>query len=95
MIMSGSSNRVIRLYRAFLRAARRFESENLASYVARRAREQFRANAGVSTAEVPQLILRGEEQLKMVERQAIISSLFSGGVGPNVVKEIMGLKAQR
>mmetsp|Transcript_20292 Transcript_20292/g.32725 ORF Transcript_20292/g.32725 Transcript_20292/m.32725 type:complete len:111 (-) Transcript_20292:709-1041(-) len=64
------------LFRRFLRAAHNFGDYNLREYTKRRAKEEFRANASATSAEVPKLVARAAGDLEVVERQAAISKLF-------------------
>ena len=90
-----SQQRALVLYRNFFRAARQFQDFNLSSYVRRRVRENFHKHRHASAAEVPALLTEGEKELAVVQRQAVLSSVFSEGVSPNVVEDLSRLEKQR
>ncbi|CAD7927632.1 unnamed protein product [Amoebophrya sp. A120] len=60
------------LYRSILRAAHKFQDYNFRSYFLRRAREDWRRNVDYN----PTFIAGQREHLAVLQRQAIVSSLF-------------------
>ena len=81
-------SRALQLYRSFFRESRNFADYNLRSYIVRRVREDFRSSANAPSERVEELLARGEEELTVVRRQAMVSSIFSGGVRENVVTSL-------
>lgn len=70
---------VIHLYRSMLRNAGRFSSYNFRDYAHRRVRDAFRANAAESDqAKIADLVRTAEYELKMLERQSLVNSMYSG-----------------
>ena len=80
--------RALQLYRSFFREARNFGDYNLKSYIHRRVRDDFRGSANAPTERVEELLARGQEELAVVRRQALVSSIFSGDVRQNVVTSL-------
>jgi len=66
------------LYRRLLKAGNKFSSYNFREYAKRRIREEFRNKHYVSSKEqIEDLLKFGQEQLKMLERQSIINSIYA------------------
>ena len=77
--MSGLSRTlVLHLYRSLLKHAKKLQDYNFRSYAIRRTRQGFREAKRVSPEEAERLYQSGLKQLEVVNRQAIISSLFPG-----------------
>ena len=77
--MSGLSRvLVLHLYRNMLKHARKLQDYNFRSYAIRRTRQGFRESKSVAPEEAERLYQSGLKQLEVVNRQAIISSLFPG-----------------
>lgn len=71
---------VISLYRQFLRNGNKFGAYNFRDYAIRRARDGFRTHMNETNPEkINQCIAKAEQDLKVVQRQASISSMFSTG----------------
>ncbi|RUO96760.1 hypothetical protein BC936DRAFT_141489 [Jimgerdemannia flammicorona] len=70
---------VLHLYRTMLRNAGRFSSYNFRDYAARRTRDGFRAHAGETNPErVAELVCKAEKDLKVLERQSFVNSMYAG-----------------
>ena len=76
------------MYRSFLRESRHFGDYNLRSYILRRVRDDFRGSANAPSEQVEGLLARGQAELEVVRRQAMVSSIFSGNVRENVVTSL-------
>ncbi len=71
------SQAALRLYREFLREARRFSNYNFREYIKRRVRFGFEQNRGVSDRTVLDNLLFGaHKDLELVRRQATISNMY-------------------
>ncbi|KAI9497278.1 hypothetical protein BDB00DRAFT_757125 [Zychaea mexicana] len=80
MATPASRTQVLSLYRDFIRYGNKLSSYNFRSYAVRRSRDAFRAHADESDAtKIASLINRGKQDLEVVKRQAIISTLYSSG----------------
>lgn len=73
-----SKGQVLSLYRNLLRASKLFHAYNYRMYVSRRARDGFRANAGIQDPlRISALFEAGSRDLEVARRQVIAS----GGEG--------------
>ncbi|KAI8144067.1 hypothetical protein BJV82DRAFT_513682 [Fennellomyces sp. T-0311] len=71
---------VLSLYRDFIRYGSKLSSYNFRAYAVRRSRDAFRAHADESDpTKIASLIDKAKQDLEVVKRQAIISSLYSSG----------------
>ncbi|KAF2353164.1 Complex 1 LYR protein [Trinorchestia longiramus] len=70
---------VLYLYKSLLKESKKLSSYNFREYALRRVRDAFRENASVTNADAKaQLIKSARENLEMLHRQAVISSLYNG-----------------
>mmetsp|Transcript_36335 Transcript_36335/g.102378 ORF Transcript_36335/g.102378 Transcript_36335/m.102378 type:complete len:95 (-) Transcript_36335:219-503(-) len=75
--MAVSRQTVLRLYKDLLRTSLQFHSYNFRNYAVRRVRERFRESAGVTEADTVEKLVRvGEQELKIVRRQALVNELY-------------------
>ncbi|KAI9249460.1 hypothetical protein BDA99DRAFT_523866 [Phascolomyces articulosus] len=80
MATPASRAQVLSLYRDFMRYGNKLAAYNFRSYAIRRSRDGFRAHANESDAtKIASLINKAKQDLEMVKRQAIISSLYTSG----------------
>jgi hypothetical protein len=69
---------VLQVYRDLLRGARRFKSYNFREYIKRRVREEFKkAKNETDPQKIQKLLQYAKEQNCVVQRQAIINSLYT------------------
>ena len=71
-----SKNQVIGLLRAFYRYANKMPNYNFREHTKRRAMYGFRSNQHIAEPQLSLEYQKGVEQLEVVRRQAIISSLY-------------------
>ncbi|KAJ1660549.1 hypothetical protein IWQ61_000550 [Dispira simplex] len=80
MAQGNPRTEVLSLFRSFLRASRCFESYNFREYVHRRARDAFKQHRNETDADTIQALIRkAQNELDVVERQALINSIYSHG----------------
>ncbi|KAF5839547.1 hypothetical protein DUNSADRAFT_520 [Dunaliella salina] len=72
-----AAQEVLHLYRMFLREGRKFNSYNIREYILRRARMGFHENKASPNAD--ELVQQAREDLKMVQRQSLVYSLYGRG----------------
>jgi LYR motif-containing protein 4 len=82
-----SRNQVLGLYASMLRAARKWHDYNFRSHALRRIKYGFRENINKGSDEVPELYERGQQQLNMLTRQAVLSQLYP--MEPSVLENII------
>ncbi|CAH0493358.1 hypothetical protein KXD40_008313 [Peronospora effusa] len=84
--MSSSSSSVLRLYRAMLGNAAKFDNYNFRSYAVRRVKEEFRKNKTLKPGSLEQekVLELARQQVDVLYRQMIVSKLY-----PPHVKSVM------
>ena len=71
-------SRALALYRNLIRAAKSYRADsNVRQYAIRRTQERFREAIDVSEEEAVRLVEEGERELGILQRQAVIASLYS------------------
>ncbi|XP_071959224.1 LYR motif-containing protein 4-like [Antedon mediterranea] len=69
---------VLTLYKHLLRESKKFSSYNYRTYAVRRIRSAFQENKDeADPVKIKQLLWKGNENLKMIKRQVVISELYS------------------
>jgi hypothetical protein len=77
VMQAASRAATLSLYRQLLKAGANFKNYNFREYTIRRTKEEFRKNKTESDpAALQQLLLKGRENLALVQRQSMISNLF-------------------
>ncbi|CEP15276.1 hypothetical protein [Parasitella parasitica] len=80
MATATSSQKVLSLYRDFIRHGSKFSSYNFRDYTLRRSRDAFRANMTETSPEkIGSFIAKAEQELAVVKRQAAISQMYTTG----------------
>ncbi|CAO0800436.1 unnamed protein product [Mucor circinelloides] len=80
MATQATSQKVLSLYRNFLRHGNKFSSYNFRDYTIRRSRDAFRANMTETSPEkIATFITKAEQELAVVKRQAAISQMYTTG----------------
>ncbi|KAI8584277.1 hypothetical protein K450DRAFT_219066 [Umbelopsis ramanniana AG] len=80
MANPATKTQVISLYRQFLRSGSKFGAYNFRDYAIRRARDGFRSHMNEADPEkISAFIKKAEQELKVVQRQSTISSMFNSG----------------
>lgn len=80
------SRQILSLYHALLANANKFHNYNFREFAKRRITREFRKNKVISDANlIEQKFLYGKEQLELVKRQVIISSLYPEA--PSVIEK--------
>lgn len=75
-----STQKVLSLYRNFIRHGNKFSSYNFRDYTIRRSRDAFRANMTETSPEkIAAFITKAEQELAVVKRQAAISQMYTTG----------------
>lgn len=80
MATPATKSHVISLYRQFLRSGNKFGAYNFRDYAIRRARDGFRSHMNETNPEkIAAFINKAEQDLKVVQRQSAISTMFNSG----------------
>lgn len=77
---AATSQKVLSLYRNFIRHGHKFSSYNFRDYTIRRSRDAFKAHMNESSPEkIAEFIKVAEQELQVVKRQAAISQMYTTG----------------
>ncbi|KAI8638414.1 hypothetical protein BD408DRAFT_351860 [Parasitella parasitica] len=80
MATAASSQKVLSLYRNFIRHGNKFSSYNFRDYTLRRSRDSFRSNMTETSPEkIATFVAKAEQELAVVKRQAAISQMYTTG----------------
>ncbi|KAI8981866.1 hypothetical protein BDF20DRAFT_817350 [Mycotypha africana] len=80
MSTPATSQKVLSLYRQFIRHGNKFATYNFREYTLRRSHDAFRANMKETSPEkISEFIAKAENDLAVVKRQSAISQMFSSG----------------
>jgi hypothetical protein len=77
---TATSQKVLSLYRNFIRYGNKYSSYNFREYTIRRSRDAFRQHMNETQPEkISQFIQKAEQELQVVKRQAAISQMYTTG----------------
>lgn len=75
--MSKSASQILSLYKRLIKESERFASLNIREYSKKRIRYEFRQNKQLDDQEkLKSLVQKAENNLKLIQRQALISQLY-------------------
>merc|ERR1711934_549228 len=72
------SGQVATLFRAYMRAARKFHDANVKDFLMRRGREEFRKHVGeTDKAKLAKIVAEGEKSIAMIERTSVVYGMYA------------------
>lgn len=73
-----NKTRILGLYKQLIRESSKFSSYNFREYAKRRVKHEFEENKNVTDSKrLQELVRKGEQNLDLIKRQAIISRLYA------------------